>query len=94
MSWNQLHQLTRRVSISADPGSAGGVDGPLLEKREKWRTPSSLVSAFKGKARLYFLADVAHPHPRYRAITAPGTASSTLASRRNFAASSGGVGLM
>ena len=41
-----------------------------------------------------FLADAAHPPPRYRAITAPGTASSTLASRRNFAASSGGVGLM
>jgi hypothetical protein len=37
--------------ITAKSGSAGGADGPLLEKREKWRTPSSFVSAFNGKAR-------------------------------------------
>ena len=77
------------------PWLCGGADGPLLEKREKWRTPSSLVLAFKGKTRSV-LSSLMRPTrpPRYRAITAPGTASSTLASRRNFAASSGGVGLM
>ncbi|MFZ3343510.1 MAG: hypothetical protein WA213_21725 [Terriglobales bacterium] len=46
--------------VTAKPGSAGGADGPLLEKREKWRTPNSFVSAFKGKARAVLSALMCH----------------------------------
>ena len=35
--------------------------GPLLKKREKWRTPSLFWSMFKDKPALYFLGKVAHP---------------------------------
>ena len=38
--------------VTAKAGSAGGADGPLLEKREKWRTPSFLVSAVKERPAL------------------------------------------
>ena len=33
--------------VTAKSRSAGGVDGPLLEKREKWRTPR--VSCVSGQ---------------------------------------------
>ena len=35
--------------------------GPLLEKREKGRTPSCFASMFKDNPALYFLAKVGHP---------------------------------
>jgi hypothetical protein len=35
--------------------------GPLLEKREKWRTPSYFASTLKDKPALYVFVKVAHP---------------------------------
>ena len=46
---------------------SGGVErcrvcgGPLLEKREKWRTPSYSGQCCKDKPALHFPVEVAHP---------------------------------
>jgi hypothetical protein len=41
-----------------------GSGGPILEKREKWRTPSYFASMFKDDPRYTSHVDVSHP-PHY-----------------------------
>jgi hypothetical protein len=51
-------------------GGAGQTSGrPLLEKREKWRTPQLFRSLLNRGPGLYSAADVAHP-PSSLAISA------------------------
>ncbi|SRR6266404_223520 len=47
--------------VRAESKTAGCPAGHFSKKREKWRTPSYLVSIFKDNPRYTFHADVAHP---------------------------------
>ena len=42
-----------RRRVRANPIAAGGADGPLLENREKWRTPISFWSTSQGEHEFY-----------------------------------------
>ena len=57
-------RLRNAIRVTANSDSAGGADGPLLEKREKWRTPVLFCRRSKKGPRYTFRADVAHPPPR------------------------------
>ena len=46
--------------VQAESNGAGGSDRPLLEEREKWRTPSCFGSILKDKPAFYFPVKVAH----------------------------------
>ena len=72
---NSTHTRFRQNKCTSDNRNCGvwrQHRGPLLKKREKWRTPSWLVPTIKGNPSQTLHFDVAHPPKNKESPDRPG----------------------